>query len=103
MSSVMTTARSVKERFLGSTAHWMAVGMVRRVSQHRRTDRCLGHPQRPRRLIWYLPRSATGPARPRPEAAGAGYSRRLASLQTTKLRTYASLRRDATSFELPGP
>ena len=103
MSSVMTTVRSVNEGFLGLTAHCMAAGMVRRACRHQRADRRLGHPQRPRCLIWYLPRSATGPARPRPEAAGAGYSRRLASLQSTKLRTYASLRRDATSFELPGP
>ena len=65
MSSVMTTARSVKERFLGSTAHWMAVGMVRRVSQHRRTDRCLGHPQRPRCLISSLAQPVMGPPRPR--------------------------------------
>jgi hypothetical protein len=34
-------------------------------------------------------------------AAGAGYSRRLASLRTTKLRTYASLRRDATPLSGP--
>ena len=29
MSSVMTTARSVNERFLGLTAQYMAAGMVR--------------------------------------------------------------------------
>jgi len=69
MSSVMTTARPVNERFPGLTAHCLPAGMMRRAGQHRRADRCLGHPQRPRCLIWYLPRPATGPAAP---AGGGG-------------------------------
>jgi len=106
MSSVMSTARPVNDRFLGPTAHCMTAGMVRRASQHRRADRRPGHPQRHRCLIWYLARSAMRPARPCRGPASTGRSKRLASRKTNKLRTYASLRQDATGchcLERPGP
>ena len=93
MSSVMTTARSVNERFLGfdSALHGGSACAPG-----------LGHPQRPRCLIWYLTRPAMDPHAPT-RAAGIGYGRWLASLRTIKLRTYASMRHGATALSRPGP